>query len=110
MTEEAKLEKRDPFVIYLEGSPNITDTTNHVECGNARKYFGFDENFINDKQICEDIEQLKYSRDFDFLQAFFGQGADEPPGDDPPDLTPAPTPPERREVRTLDLKEPNFGE
>ena len=31
---------------------------------------------MNDMQICEDIEQLKFSNDFDFLDEFFKQGSD----------------------------------
>ena len=76
MLTEAGAEKRRAFEKYLESAPNITDPTDRHQCGSTRGYFGFEENFINDAQICEDIEQLKYSRDFDFLDEFLAQGSE----------------------------------
>ena len=56
----------------------MTDTTDRTQCGRVRGYFGFDELFINDEQVCEDIEQFKYTKDFDFLNEFFNLGSDLP--------------------------------
>ena len=75
MAEEAKAEGRLAFEQYLLGAPNITDPTENDQCGKVRSYFGFDEFFVNDAQIMEDVEQLKFSRDFDFLDEFFKQGS-----------------------------------
>jgi hypothetical protein len=72
MAEENQL----AFANYLASSPTIGDAMNRNQCGKSREYFGFDELFINDEQICEDIEQLKYIKDFDFLNDFFKQGSD----------------------------------
>ena len=70
---------------YLNASSSISD------CGKLRNYFGFDEFFINEEAICEDVDQLKYSKDFDFLNEFFGQGsAGGSGGGDPTDIPPAP--------------------
>jgi hypothetical protein len=62
------------FAQYANASPNITNPIDPIECGRAREYFGFEENFINDQQICDDIEQLASTRDFDILNEFFNQG------------------------------------
>jgi hypothetical protein len=57
---------------------NVTDS---FGCGRAREYFGFDSDFINDKQICRDIKQFQSTRDFEFLEEFFDQsGARKPEG------------------------------
>ena len=69
-TFEAQEEELHAFENYLNGAQNMT------ECGKIRSYFGFDEFFIHDESICENIEQLKYSKDFTFLNEFFGQGSD----------------------------------
>jgi len=61
---------------YLEGAPSITDASSTSQCGKAREYFGYDEYFINDDQICADAWQLRYSKDFSWMEDFFG-GADE---------------------------------
>jgi hypothetical protein len=44
------------------------------ECGRAREYFGFDKDFVNDKQICRDIGQFQNTRDFEFIDEFLNQG------------------------------------
>lgn len=95
------------FLEYLESAPAIEDFTDPKQCGKTREYFGFDDSFSNDKQICEDILQLQYARDFSFLDDFFGAGEDGPaPGEevDGPTLAPAGPP-----VPDLDLEEPDHG-
>ena len=42
------------------------------DCRSAREYFGFEEDFIDDEQICDDVDQLRFSRDFDFINEFYG--------------------------------------
>jgi hypothetical protein len=71
------------FAGYVNTSPNITDVTDPFECGRAREYFGFQDNFINDLQICEDIGQLALTKDFEILNEFFNQGSSGPPGESP---------------------------
>jgi hypothetical protein len=63
------------YAQYLDNYPNITSPTNAKQCGNAREYFGFDAHFLNDDQVCEDIYQLRFTDDFDFLNEFFNQGS-----------------------------------
>jgi hypothetical protein len=55
---------------YLEGAPTIKVPTSTQECGDARAYFGFDPFFPNDDQICDDVKQLRGSRDFEVLNDF----------------------------------------
>ena len=57
---------------YLESAPVITDPADFQQCGEVRNYFGFDEMFLNDYAVCEDVSQLRYSRSFEFLKDFFG--------------------------------------
>jgi hypothetical protein len=64
--------KPSAYATYLEAAPNITDPMDLISCGRSREYFGFDEYFINDEQICEDVEQLRNTRDFKLLESFFG--------------------------------------
>jgi len=59
------------FKEYVSGSPTIDDPTNFEQCGRARNYFGFDQTFVYDEGICEDIEQLQYTKDFAFIEEFF---------------------------------------
>jgi hypothetical protein len=59
---------------YLEAAPTIMDTTDIKECGDARAYFGFDPFFPNDSQICDKVEQLRFTRDFDILNNFANGG------------------------------------
>ena len=63
------------FKAYLNNAPNIEDSSDPTQCGNLRKYFGFDENYIYDSGICMDIDQLKSTPDFRFLDTFFNQGS-----------------------------------
>ena len=90
---------------YLNASSSISD------CGKLRNYFGFDEFFINEEAICEDVDQLKYSKDFDFLNEFFGQGSDGGSGGgDPTDIPPAPPELEVPQMADFDvLDEVNTG-
>jgi hypothetical protein len=55
------------FAQYVNASPSIINHTDPFQCGRAREYFGFQNNFINDEQICEDISQLALTRDFEIL-------------------------------------------
>ena len=45
----------------------------------VREYLGFDDTFVNDRQICEDLVQLRHSRDFSFIDEFYGQGKPDTP-------------------------------
>ena len=72
MKQDAASDNLPLFEDYLDASPSIADTTDYEECGRARNYFGFDENFINDQAICDDIDQLKYSKSFKFLEDMYG--------------------------------------
>ncbi|CAB9517957.1 expressed unknown protein [Seminavis robusta] len=73
--QDAEDEGKPAFKTYLESAPKIEDSTEQEQCGKARRYFGFDALFVNDNQICEDIEQLKFTRNFDDLNEFFGSGS-----------------------------------
>ena len=60
------------FVEYLKSAPKIMDSSKYDQCGRTRNFFGFDEDFIHDQAICDDVEQLRFSKDFLFLEQFFG--------------------------------------
>lgn len=77
LTAEAISNDLPAFQSYLESSPVIEDSTNFDQCSQAREYFGFQGSYINDVNVCGEIEQLKYTNDFGFLDRFFGQGAEE---------------------------------
>jgi hypothetical protein len=49
------------FNEYLQSSPSVTDPTDPAQCGGLRRYYGFDPLFVNDGQICDDIEQVGLS-------------------------------------------------
>mmetsp|Transcript_84099 Transcript_84099/g.126082 ORF Transcript_84099/g.126082 Transcript_84099/m.126082 type:complete len:1454 (+) Transcript_84099:272-4633(+) len=99
------------FAMYLSAAPRITDPTNSDQCGETREYFGFDPDFINDVQICDDIEQLRFSRDFTFLEEFLGEGEGSmtPPGDSPglPEPPGVPVDGEPEDVPPLELTPPD---
>ena len=84
MKEEARREGLDAFKTYLDNSPNITDVHDYEACGRARNYFGFDATFTYDQAICEDVSQLRYTKNFEFLQEFFNQGSEDGELDDEP--------------------------
>jgi hypothetical protein len=95
-SEYAKEENLIGYAQYLEDYPTITNTTNSKQCGDAREYFGYDPDFLNDAHICDDIFQLRYTEDFDFLNEFFNQGTNTNPticdGNAPSCLLTEPTP------------------
>ncbi len=81
--DREECENRTAFAVYLGGAPEIKNATDQNQCSGAREYFGFNMNFVNDKQICGDIRQFQNARSFDFLEEFFAQGFDgEPEVDD----------------------------
>lgn len=96
LSEDAKT-KNAAYAMYLESAPAIENSADYEQCGAAREYFGFDPDFINDIQICDDIEQLRFSRDFTFLEAFFGQGTELTPEAPTLDAPEAPEQPEDNE-------------
>jgi hypothetical protein len=77
---ETGIANRTGFVKYLESSPEIIDPLDEFDCGRAREYFGFPDTYTNDQQICEDIGELRNTRNFEILEGFFsgssGGGSD----------------------------------
>ena len=59
----------------MESAPEINNPYDYNQCGKTKEYFGFKASFVNEKEICNEIKQLKYTRDFDFLAEFFAQGS-----------------------------------
>ena len=49
----------------------------------ARQYFGYDESFLNDQAICDEIDELRFSKDFTFLDEFFSSEGGASGGSDP---------------------------
>ena len=60
------------YKAWLEGSPTIDDSANADQCGTTRKFFGYDEKFLNDAAICAEIKELRYTNNFEHLNNFFG--------------------------------------
>lgn len=67
-------DKHPAFFEYLALAPKLEDPTDSKQCGKTREHFGFEETFVNDVQICQNIEQLRFERDFTFSDDFFSQG------------------------------------
>jgi hypothetical protein len=63
------------FNEYLQASPSVTDPTSPAQCGELRRYYGFNPLFINDRQICEDVEQVGSSAGRLFAGFSFGGSA-----------------------------------
>jgi hypothetical protein len=59
------------YITFLKSSSNITNPTDAFSCGRAREYFGFEAKFPNDDQICEDVNELRNTRDLEILEGFF---------------------------------------
>jgi hypothetical protein len=70
----AESENRPAFAVYLGDAPEIEDPTDPNQCSRTREYFGFHPLMVNDRQVCNDMEQLRFSRDFSFLDEFYGMG------------------------------------
>ena len=49
----------------------------------TRQYLGYHKNFLNDAAICEEVYELRFSKDFAYLDEFFGSGDGGGDGDDP---------------------------
>ena len=88
------------YADWLKLSPLINDASSSLDCGDARQYFGYDPNFVNDEHICDDVRQLRFSRDFAFLDNFFNQGDDDADGD---------ADPSSKEIPRLVLEHPIAG-
>ena len=82
----AETDSHPAYGRYLSTAPNITDPTDFELCGETREYFGFSALYVNDFEVCEAIEQLRYSRDFEMLDGFFGETDDGVDGVEVPDL------------------------
>jgi hypothetical protein len=56
--------------MYLKMAPRIKNTTDIKQCGDVRAYFGFDPSIAVDRQICDDVKQLRLTKDFEMLNTF----------------------------------------
>ena len=66
------------YLQYLNDAPKLTnpeDVTNAKQCGNLKEYLGYDRDLLDNEYICENVYQLRYTDDFDFLNEFFDQGS-----------------------------------
>ena len=86
------------FENYLNSMPNITDPLNADHCGKAREYFGFDATFINDDTVCAEVDELRHSRNMDWMDEFFGQGTSETTAPGGTSGCPPPLPPVELEI------------
>jgi hypothetical protein len=70
---------------FLEAAPEVNDPDNSYQCGQLREYYGFDEDYPIDDDICADINFLKNSDDYRFINRY-NKGSPTQP-DDHPELT-----------------------
>ena len=66
----------------------------------AREYFGYNENFLNDAGICNELRELRFSKDFAFIDEFFSSEGGGGPGDENDQNKPEP---EYEEVEVEDI-------
>ena len=114
-TEANATDGNQAYAQYLSSAPSISDPTVFQQCGETRNYFGFDDTFLNDNAICEDVYQMRYSRSFDFLEDFFGDSgsstAQTGSGDGTGELVPLVlTPIDRSKCNSLRFADADFGQ
>jgi hypothetical protein len=68
--KEAEKNETVAYRMYLGMAPRIENTTDIQQCGKNRAYFGFDPSIAIDRQICDDVKQLRLTRDFEILNTF----------------------------------------
>jgi hypothetical protein len=59
--------KTSAFELYVRASPKIRNIDNPTQCGKLREYFGFDFDYLEDQDICDELERLKSDPDFSDL-------------------------------------------
>jgi hypothetical protein len=80
------------FNEYLQASPIVADPVDPAQCGGLRQYYGFNPLFINDRKICDDIDQVGSSAGNLFAGfSFVGSDPDDTDDTDEVMLTPPDT-------------------
>jgi hypothetical protein len=59
-----------PFSLYLASAPKLEDTDSFYECGRQREYSGFDEDYPDDQDICDEIDRLKNTPDIEDFEGY----------------------------------------
>ncbi|CAB9513303.1 expressed unknown protein [Seminavis robusta] len=91
-----------PYAAFLKGGL-IKNPHDAHDCGRSREYFGFDETYNNDADVCENVIQLRNTRNFEDLDNFFNQGSK---GSDKEENKAIPSASIDKKAFTLFLKEP----
>ncbi|CAB9521743.1 expressed unknown protein [Seminavis robusta] len=78
----AESNSRSAYKGYLSDAPNITDTGDSDQCGEVREYFGYDSDYPDDDEICDDVQYLRYNKQFDNIDATFGSSSSQSGVDD----------------------------
>ena len=65
--QEAKVSGLVAFTEYLELAPTVVDEESTKECGALREYLGYDNDFPDDKHICEEFKYIQCRSDFSNL-------------------------------------------
>ncbi|CAB9507969.1 expressed unknown protein [Seminavis robusta] len=63
----AKDNGRITFGSFMKDAPNVTDTTSVQQCGNVKRYLGYDQMYPDMDEICEDLSYLRYKEEFEEL-------------------------------------------
>ena len=60
-------DKRPAFLQYLKDAPTVDvfegESTDPTKCGDLREYFEYDRDYPDDERICEEVKDLKVSKD-----------------------------------------------
>ncbi|CAB9511352.1 expressed unknown protein [Seminavis robusta] len=67
--------KKQAYLAYVSEAPELEDTGDADQCGQVRVYFGFEEDFPDDEEICEDVQFLREKTEFNNLDSFLGSGS-----------------------------------
>jgi hypothetical protein len=76
--EFAQTHNRTAFGRYLNASPKIEDSTDNIQCMEAREYFGFNGELPDskDNRICYELERLRETKHFTDLDEFANYAGD----------------------------------
>jgi hypothetical protein len=68
--DDAESRGDEAFALYLSSAPKLEDSDSIYECGRQREYFGFDEDHPDDQDICDELDRLKKTPDFEDFEGF----------------------------------------
>lgn len=73
---------------FLNTAPEVLSASSSYECGQLREYFGFDSDYPIDEDICADIDLLKDSDEYGFINRYNSGTQEDKPNPDAVLFTP----------------------